>query len=278
MKRLYEALMLLAGPQEEGLGNLSAALDSLIDLVEGNPLPPKLVYHASPFARQILRMGFVIKPSRQTFGGHGKYISATTKDNAIKYAQGLVYTMKVLQGKLDWVGFKAEVERLYGCADWNSVLFNIFYNDIVRDEQDYTELKATIGGFYEKELVRMSKMAEQGVDWRGAKITPERELRRRWDMIRTLHTMGKCSEDYPFFFGIDIPKHLLVLDPSDVGVVEIEVVGVLKTTKRDWGYLDTGQRKREGRVNVTYNRSENEWRFYDAKDIRPIRVLDVEEQ
>ena len=61
-------------------------------LDRSGPMPlPKTLYHVTPFPEEIMQEGFkaFTDMSRQTFGGHGEYVSFTTLENAKVYQEGL---------------------------------------------------------------------------------------------------------------------------------------------------------------------------------------------
>jgi hypothetical protein len=70
------------------------------------PMPlPKKVYHVTPFPNEILKEGFKAFRSntgKQTFGGHGTYVSFTSLENAKFYQEGLKDMVRIANGMYSW--------------------------------------------------------------------------------------------------------------------------------------------------------------------------------
>jgi hypothetical protein len=223
-------------------------------------VPPK-VYHATPYPDSILSEGFKLR-SEQTFGGHeAEYISATSRDNAQTYAEGLQLAVAFLGEHIDWYELKSRLTTDWDMSekDWR-LIFELRTDDIIpiHNVPDRDEVSLI-------DFVRKRAMNQQTVD--GDRTDRQEETRRRWHFIKGIH---RKSDEFPLFFGFEVPRHLLDIRPGDVGVVEARVRPGAEVREMSHG---SGLGPDNG--NVTYNGNEQEWRFWDPDLLEPIDVIRV---
>lgn len=229
---------------------------------------PDVVYHATPYPKSILRNGFELR-SEQTFGGHeAEYISVTTEENAKTYAAGLQLTVAFLRRELNWYEFKKQLKRRFGIndGDWREALQ-------LADLRYWIEKKSpgSIDDYLGREpddfaehLRIQREIAMEQLAPNGEPTDPNVENGRRWVVIDSLWQVS----DYPLFFssGIGPPDHFFEIDPSSIGIVEARVRSATELgEERGYGDVEDGT--------VTYNSSEDEWRFHDPELLNPIDVI-----
>ena len=202
---------------------------------------PDVVYHATPHPKSILSGGFQLQ-EEQTFGGHtGKYISATTLENASAYASALRLSIAFLSGQFGWQRFREELQKTYGISDkdWRRAL---------QQNSTINQLRQVSG--WKNKLYR-----GKGVE--GQPIGRGEELDRRWGIVKHLWLI---IDDFPLFTGVGQQKRLAGLDASQVGVVEART-----------GEAAIGDRYDDAAV--TYHSPENEWRFWDPSLLTPVDII-----
>lgn len=202
------------------------------------PMPlPKKLYHVTPFADKIVEEGFKMfdDMSKQTFGGHGKYVSFTSLANAETYQDAL--------------------------RDF------ILMARIPAESKDYEDMLQKVKPFMEKWSVRsawLGSVQRTYDDWR------EGDKRERMEkaLLSELGTMHIFSgKDFPLFLSsYQTAKRLSSLDPRNVRIIEVE------TQPSEWhSGVNIFDQSMKGRY--TYNAHEKEWRIWDPDQVTTIRVL-----
>jgi hypothetical protein len=242
---------------------------------EDVPAPPEKVYHASPYAREILEQGLAINPEKQTLGGHGTYVSTTNLEEALEYARDLKIVVGFINDEFGWDQLEAQLNNVGIAVGVGMAIANYATNELFRVKDYESILPADLKGKhpYSKEMQEFFKTAYfNGVDFEGNPITPEQEVKRRWE---TLHAgnylQGENSRRFVLLVGSDPPEHLIGKSMNDVGVVELVHAPVATDTPASYERYTEDQTKGK----YTYNEAENEWRFYDTSDLWPVRIIEA---
>jgi len=242
---------------------------------EDVPVPPEKIYHASPYAKEILEQGFIINPERQTLGGHGTYVSTTNLDEALEYARDLKLVIGFLNDEFGWEDLEAQLNTIGINSGLGMAIADYATNELFRTD-NYKEIlpeELKDKHPYSEEMQEFFKAAYfNGADFTGNPIGPEQEIKRRWEALHSGHIYFKGDRDFVLLFGSDPPEHLLGRSSNDVGVVELVHAPVATDTPTGYqSYLEEEEKKGK----YTYNESENEWRFYDTSDLWPVRIIEA---
>jgi len=243
------------------------------------PTPPPLVFHASPYARTILQQGF--KTAKQvgyeTLGGHGTYVSTTTLKDARKYARGLRLMIGVANGALSWPQFAKVVPRR---AFQESLRNNMFgeYNGAGSPPAPPDVPLSDRGNWVDphtpEALAWFTSVAFGQVDFNERPISKDQDNKRKWEVLKGLWAFSGQSVDVPLIVGGNRTQ-LKKLSMGQVGIVECQVGRLGPPPEREEQHhlstYDIGPEGPQGKW--TWNRSENEWRFYDPKDLTPVRIV-----
>lgn len=266
--------------------HIQAALNILGDV----PPPPATLYHATPYASEILSGGFEIKPERQTFGGHGDYVSLTTLDNVRDYATDLKIIVGFLNDEISW----EELERILSARGLatalNASVHNAIFNELsnlriklseekqakgMKFEKAYKitdkEMKPLYDKYHRNNTDKQKEAFYMGKDCYGNPVTAEQELKRRWVVLTGLWSYSTGSEGtFALIMSGDVPQHLLNKSMNDVGVVEVAIAPA--TPASEMGY-ESPERMEDTKGKYTYNPNEKEWRFYDTTDLWPVKLV-----
>ena len=205
------------------------------------PLPlPKKLYHVTLAADKIMQEGFKTfsDPEKQTFGGHGSYVSLTDYQNAKSYAEGLKDFIRAANlptnQLLDWLKNvfmpKWEIKE-----SWNE--------NIERFQQD-------------KHRMREDQTFEQNI----------REI--AGEALSIAHIYSKNRPGFPMFLnGRELIKRFQGLSPDQVKILEVETQPLeWHSGTNIWDDVDMSN-------NYTTNIHENEWRIWNPQMIKNINIV-----
>jgi 5-methylcytosine-specific restriction endonuclease McrA len=245
--------------------------------------PHMTLYHASPYGREILKSGSfrtAKQLGRETLGGHGDYVSMTTKKNAREYARALQLYIGFLNGELDWGDLDYVLQVIYGCPKnkiWGAV------REVALDDPSLNTDRYKEQGRADVSPKLLWQMLFDQEDAEGRRISKQEDLDRRWKLVGKLSVYcGQAKYELPWLIGTSYdavrPKHLLRRSMDDVVVLEVAVVGPTQVGPKAYSSMTPDQRARftgEGGLptDVTYNPSEKEWRFYETDDLQPVRII-----
>jgi len=244
--------------------------------------PPSYVYHATPYAQEILSSGFEIKPERQTFGGHGKYVSVTTYENAMAYAKDLKIVVGFLSGELSWgdlesIAARRGLGKALGASAHNRGFNELVYNfkdtwkELVPSNLDTESHNIHTPEWYAWFL----SVVTSGKDFDGRPLSTGEEISRRWAVLKGLNPFSS-GKGFTYFVGSDPPAHLLSKSMDDVKVVKIAVAPAKPYEERGWKPNYWSREEGQDPKGVyTYNAGEHEWRFYDTTDLWPVEAIEV---
>lgn len=212
------------------------------------PMPlPKTLYHVTPFPEKVMKEGLKSfdDPEKQTFGGHGDYISFTSLKNAKMYQEGLKDFIRIANLPEDE---KIIMDFLTGYFIPKWSIKNAWLENI---------------------LIQAERLAEKNTDYQlENKSIDEFLWRALAGDIGTAHIFSKGNDIFPMFlFSGTTVRRFRGMDPKDVKIIQVE------THPQEWhsgvNIFDKDMSNR-----YTYNKSENEWRIWNPKNITNIKVLD----
>lgn len=247
---------------------------------------PEYVYHVSPYANEILSSGFEIKPARQTFGGHGTYISVTTLENARKYAADLRLVVGFINLELTWEELETELKKLGLDGAFEASLQNRMFNELVgipfRYTEDVQEEEISSWKNYLPKTVNPEKsvhdpnfyswiktLAFDQLDFDNNQLDMDSELYRRWQVLTGLWAYSPYENQFTLLMSSGFPYHLTDKDMTDVQIIEIKASPVEAIS--EFSYVGV---PKDPKGKFTYNPSEKEWRFYDPTDLKPVRIVE----
>ncbi len=194
------------------------------------PMPmPKKIYHVTPFPNEIMREGFKTfeDMSKQTFGGHGTYVSFTNLADAKVYHKGLYTMWELANGYLD------ESDLLSLAKQWG-----------VKQEKA-------------QQLLQQKKQ-EAAIN----RYTPEQMIAEFLKAMSFVSGDGRFpnSPRFPLFVGTSrtLLERLKGMDGRDIAILEAEVPEPM-----EWHNGVNVFKPEEMKGKYTYNGSENEWRVWD---------------
>ena len=195
---------------------------------------PETVYHASPYAQEIMDQGLILEPDYASFGSHEmdkSYVSTTNLENAKTYARVLRFVVDIVNG-------------------------NITADELMNQLEGYPSK-------YDPSTAATAfQTALQGTNGYPDNITPRDVLY----AFKEVSWIG-YAYDIPAIFG-DYPEHLVGKSPEDVGVVE------LTRAKDMEEYTEDYPKTPEDPTNkYTSKPGEQEYRFYDPNDLIPTRII-----
>jgi len=204
---------------------------------------PRRVYHATPNPEMIMREGFktAAELGVSGFGGTGDYISVTTLENARTYRDNLRMACRVINGE---VGLRELKVWMREQAKGSDAPF----------ERSFETAKHSLvyGRPPDPEMERL------GLDYPPFN-TPEF----LWEVFEKGYTMD--GPGYVLFIG---KPTLLRKRCEDIKIVEAEPSPRLRFRHHYNIFRDTPMSGR-----YTYNRYETQWRIWDSKDLKPLRIL-----
>lgn len=202
------------------------------------PIPlPKKLYHVTPYPMQIMEEGFKSfrDPSKQTFGGHGRYVSFTNLKNAKVYQQAL--------------------QLLWQIANTENV------GDV---DEDFAVSLAYDWGINEESAKRIYKLKKDEAELNG--------YSNRRFLLEFLNFLSFSSSSdriegkpgFPLFMGTmdNLMKRLKSIDYEDIAILEASVETPLEWHNGVNVWDDTDMSGK-----YTVNTNEEEWRIEKSEDI-----------
>ena len=212
------------------------------------PMPlPKVLYHVTPFSEKIMEEGFKSfdDPDKQTFGGHGEYVSFTSIKNAKIYQEGLKDFIKMANLPVNEESIMKFLTE-YFMPKWNvkeAWLENIKQKALrlAERDSDYQMDKKGIDEFLWKELA-----GDMG----------------------TAHIYSKGDRRFPMFlFSGRTINRFREMNPDNVKIIQAEI------HPQEW-HSGTNIFDKDMSKRYTYNKSENEWRIWNPDNVTSIKVID----
>lgn len=212
------------------------------------PMPmPTVLYHVTPFADKISEEGFktFTDPEKQTFGGHGEYISLTSLKNAKMYQEGLkdfIRTANLPTDAKKIMNFLKE----YFIPKWN-----------------------ISNGWLENIETQALRLAEKDADYQmNKKGIDEFLLEALFSDLGTAHIYSKGDKRFPMIlFSKNVANRFRGMDPNNVKIIEAE------TYPQKW-HSGVNIFDKDMSDKYTYNKSENEWRVWNPTNIKVLKILD----
>jgi len=250
-------------------------------------LPPK-VYHATPHPHAILQHGFEINPERQTFGGHGTYVSVTNKANALKYRDGLRWAIGAVNGQHSWDQLQQHVREQNGGSNrandnaLHNVLFNEAHDWLWRAKESGMSPKHRLYQRAARNYKRLNKGDPATIKYlldghtiAGQKLSAKHERKRRWNFIHTVRNFMDFEhmDKLPLFMGSDPPAHWQDVKPEDVHVVESTVQPEQHQLPNAYNVEHHRPAQHAAQHDYYYHPAEEEYRVFDPHGLQPTRIV-----
>jgi len=204
---------------------------------------PERVYHVTPAPETIMREGFKTASELgvRGFGGTGDYVSVTTLENAKIYRDNLVMACRVVNGEVN----------LRELKDW-------MIEKATGKEATFERSFKTAKERYILKHGSPPEMEEMGLDYPPFN-TPEF----LWEVFELGYSMN--GPGYVLFMGKPTLIHKRC---ENIRIVEAEPSPRLRFRHHYNIFRDTPMSGR-----YTYNKYEKEWRIWDPRDLKPLRIL-----
>lgn len=198
---------------------------------------PETAYHVTPEPYKIISEGFRTSKElgKQSFGGHGKYISVTTYDNALDYLESLRIVTRIMNGEISFSELKKWI-----IANCGENMFNqIYHSEKIRRKYDNKSLD------------------EDDPDF-------------QWDVFEKVFIYTHDGSPVCKVLYMGKPTSLIGKKPEDIRIVEVKPSPELRF-RHEYNIFS----EEDMSPYYTHNTHETEWRIWDPGKATPIKILNA---
>lgn len=199
---------------------------------------PKLAYHVSPEPYRILSEGFrtAKELGKQSFGGHGTYVSVTTYENAKEYLESIRMATRIVNNTVTFTEFKEWIVKNCGAR-----IFENLYSEAKR-------AASLDSKYYPKD-----------------ENSPEFQ----WAMFEKLAIYSDLDAKVCRVLYMGFPTALKGKHSEEIKIIEVRPSPQL-CFRHEYNIIHD----EEMEAFYTYNKHEAEWRIWDPRKAIPIGVTE----
>lgn len=199
---------------------------------------PEVAYHVSPEPAKIMSEGFrtAKELGKQSFGGHGTYVSVTTYANAKEYLESIRFATRIVNNTATFAEFKEWITK--NCS---VKVFETLYSEAKRAAQSGSK-------YYAKD---------------------ENSSEFQWQMFEKLAIYSDLDAKVCRVLYMGRPTALIGKTPQSIKIVEVQPSPELRFRHEYNIFQDEKMAPY-----YTYNTHEEEWRIWDPRKAIPVGVME----